>query len=76
MKRLPFVLFCAILVCACYAQEYLGMAQRFVEEQVSKEPVVQVDSLLAKAEAGDVEAARRLSAYYLSRGRNEAASAY
>lgn len=76
MKRLPFVLFCAILVCACYAQEYLGMAQRFVEEQVSKESGVQVDSLQAKAEAGDVEAARRLSAYYLSRGKDEAASAF
>ena len=41
MKRLPFVLFCAILVCACYAQEYLGMAESLVAEQVSKEQEMQ-----------------------------------
>ena len=75
MKRLPFVLFCAILVCACYAQEYLGMAQRFVEEQVSKESGVQVDRLLAKAGTGDAAAARKLSAYYLRLGGDEASPA-
>lgn len=75
MKILVKALLGAIFMCVCYAQEYLGMAQSLVAEQVSNAAETQAESLLARAGAGDAMAARQLSAYYLSLGGGEASAA-
>ena len=51
------------------------MAESLVAEQVSKEQEMQWESLLAKAGTGDAAAARKLSAYYLRLGGDEASPA-